>query len=280
MSISGIRPSFPGRTAPKPPPASLSPTEQAMGDFLDACGKGNMQEINWFLKYYPTQWGCHRAGKIGLMYAAENGHNTAVKALLDAGSSINAQDKTRACAMLYAAMNGHLETVKILHESKGFFRADETGMTPAHFAAMNGHAAVLEFVMNAAPKQLELPDNAGMTPLCRAVVSGKEACVRLLLDRGAKLNVEGEGKDLVSLALSRGHFEVADMVKAEPARRDAEITATVDGGISGDLTLRSPFKLVQKKPAPEKPSAGTLRGPQAQREAYAALAKITKPIFP
>src|SRR3982751_3021306 len=108
--------------APKPPPMSLTVTVAEMNDFINGCEKGNMREVEWFLKYRPEQWGCHRRGKVGLMYAAQNGYGVVVEYLLrkefSRYANVNATCAAGMTALLYAAKTGHPDIVKTLLEHK------------------------------------------------------------------------------------------------------------------------------------------------------------------
>ena len=249
-----------------------------MGLFLDACEKGELREVDWFLKYYPHEWGCNRAGKTGLMYAAAAGMGAVMSRLLDEkyanAADVNARDKQGMTALLYAAEGGRHFAVAELLENNALPHPDKARATPLLLAALNGHGETLKVLLEKLPALVDTPDSAGMTPLWHAVAGGKQNLVRLLLDRGAKLGTAIGDRNLTGLATEHKHFDIRDMLREEPARRDAAISAQVDGGIAGGMKLRGPFTLVKKKTA-EKIHR---RDPAA--EGRATLPKLQKPTFP
>src|SRR5262245_8505071 len=137
----GPPPGRPIRCAPKPPPmkAGPIPAQNDMDNFIKACIKGDAEEIVWFLKYYPHQWGVHCKGKIGLMFAAENGRAHAVNLLLNRNSDIDAVDQKKMTALLYAVDAGQDKVVSLLIE-KGARKDVESdgGWTAFHMAANHG----------------------------------------------------------------------------------------------------------------------------------------------
>lgn len=59
---------------------------------------------------------CHEKldGQTALMWAAFNGHTTAVYNLLDAGANINAKDRHGQTALMFAVRNNKINVVKLL----------------------------------------------------------------------------------------------------------------------------------------------------------------------
>ncbi|XP_046983213.1 ankyrin repeat domain-containing protein 65-like [Schistocerca americana] len=77
------------------------------------------------------------AGK--LIIAASQGQTGQVRALLDAGSPVNATHASGDTALHEAVVNGHEETVKCLIDAGADVNVrDSDGMTPLHWAACRG----------------------------------------------------------------------------------------------------------------------------------------------
>ena len=63
------------------------------------------------------------------------------------------------------------------------------GVTPLHMAAMLGHEGLLELMIRRYDPDLNIKDSVGGTPLLFSVRGGREAIARILLDRGADVNL-------------------------------------------------------------------------------------------
>ena len=72
----------------------------------------------FFMKYPVSE----SYGRTALMYAARNGHNTVVSALLSYNASLDIKDDYKGMtALMYAALNGHTYVVSTLLGSKPCF---------------------------------------------------------------------------------------------------------------------------------------------------------------
>jgi ankyrin repeat protein len=125
-------------------------------------------------------------GRTPLLVAAHDGNAGAVAALLAAGA-----DQTLADAYMHAV--------------------------PAHKAAYSGHAEVLRLLANA--PRFDVVINAqgpfnGYTPLHDAVWHGHTACVRVLVDAGAQLDLKGhDGKTPADLAQAYGYHDCLALLR-------------------------------------------------------------------
>jgi ankyrin repeat protein len=83
---------------------------------------------------------------------------------------------------MLAALKGHQALAEKLIK-KGA-DVNKTGWTPLHYAASNGHVAIISLLLeNSAYIDAESPN--GTTPLMMAAMYGTPAAVKLLLDEGA-----------------------------------------------------------------------------------------------
>src|SRR5215472_13308199 len=126
-------------------------------------------------------------GETALMTATRTGKIDAMKVLLDRGANVNAHDTTHAqTALMWAVTENHADAVKLLLERGADVNAATTvtitkgEYVPARSAAASGTGII---------RQRALPTpNGGMTPLLFAVRDANTGMVRLLLDRGAKID--------------------------------------------------------------------------------------------
>lgn len=80
--------------------------------FLDACGQGLTQTVKWLIKYLPDiRWSLDE----GLSKASHSGQLETVKALLDAGAVLGANDRT-ACALALAGE--HIDIYELLNATR------------------------------------------------------------------------------------------------------------------------------------------------------------------
>jgi hypothetical protein len=104
-----------------------------------------------------------------------------------------------------AAYFGVEEAVQFLVGSDSPDPKDSYVRTPLSWAAANGHEAIVKLLLDKGAK-LEIEDQYGRTPLSRAAANGHEAIVKLLLDKGAKLEIKDQyGRTPLSRAAVKGH---------------------------------------------------------------------------
>lgn len=119
---------------------------------------------------------------VDLVLAAATGRVDDARAVLPA-----ADRETRQRALALAAQHGHVEIVRLLLDA---------GEDPNHYSPVGGHSHA--------------------TPLHQAVISGRIAVVRLLVERGARLDIGDIHRGALPLdwATYFGHAEIADYLRA------------------------------------------------------------------
>jgi ankyrin repeat protein len=131
---------------------------------------------------YPEKQICvrqeHRMEKDepSLTRAANNGHETMLRLLLEKGADLNIEEK------------------------------DGRGRTPLEWAAVNGHEAVVKLLLEKVA-DTNVKDGCGRTALWWAAENGHEATVKLLLDKGDDTNI-GDGRALLVRTVENGHAAV------------------------------------------------------------------------
>ncbi|WP_231970011.1 ankyrin repeat domain-containing protein [Polynucleobacter necessarius] len=89
--------------------------------------------------------------------------------------------------LMIASIEGNLPAVKALVQQRNA-QVDHIGWTALHYASAKGHLDVAQYLLlNGASVDSLSPGNT--TPLMMAVQSGNEALVKLLLDKGADLQI-------------------------------------------------------------------------------------------
>lgn len=171
------------------------------------------------------------SGVSALSLAAERGHCDIVRMLVQNGAQLSQVDNGGSSALLYAAQMGHLNAVGYLLScdwpADGFsdneLTLSEAAQQALIVAAGQGHAQVLEFLLDMAEVRVNLPDSLrGHTALTAAATAGHLDICRILIRRGASPAVTNL-MDVTALicAVQEGHWEVAESLLQES-------TASVD----------------------------------------------------
>ena len=135
-----------------------------------------------------------------LHWAATFRHKEMVALLLeqmkknpDLIAQVNSRDDGGRTPLSYAAENGHADVVQLLLDFKADVDSkDHERRTPLSYAAENGHADVAKLLLGAKPRGADVnsESNSGRTPLGWAKANRHEAVVTLLQSTG-----NGEGAD-------------------------------------------------------------------------------------
>ena len=122
-------------------------------------------------------------GQHGLLLAVKEQSLKAAQALVNASKiDLNHLNSSGESPLMLAALNGELDlSEKMVKKGAD---VNKTGWTPLHYAASNGHVAVIKLLLeNHAYIDAESPN--GSTPLMMAGRYGSAEAVRLLLEEGA-----------------------------------------------------------------------------------------------
>ncbi|PNY26502.1 Ankyrin repeat domain-containing protein 50 [Tolypocladium capitatum] len=147
-------------------------------------------------------------GRTPISFAAEHGHQNIVKVLLAKGASPNSKGpslqllpgwerRLTDTGRPYFIDHNTKRTMWLnLRISDPSYDIEEDivndGLAPLSYAALNGHAAIVELLLAIENVEADQKDNVGQTPLSLAASTGYSAVVELLLDTG---KVEADSKD-------------------------------------------------------------------------------------
>ncbi|KAJ5173842.1 ankyrin repeats (3 copies) domain-containing protein [Penicillium coprophilum] len=193
-------------------------------------------------------------GRRPLHLAAERGQDQMVRHLVHLRAELNLRSHNGQTAFHHAVWGGSVQVVEFLKERVDEMATDRNGdtalhiathmgfffvakalvsdrtidaqgsnnLTPLHIASINGHLELANMFKDAniASKDSKF----GWTPLHCAADSGNQHLVRLLLDRGAQVDVQDKyvGWTPLHFAAINGHVKVADTLLCFAASINAE----------------------------------------------------------
>ena len=175
-----------------------------------------------------------------LMLAARAGRVDAVNLLLWSGARVNARENWNGQSPLHwAAAEGHGAVVEALIAGGADIRQrSNAGTTPFLFAVRKGDMrAVNAFLAAGADVNEKRVDFA--TPLLVAIINGHEDLVDLLLDKGADPNVEGGSTDL---SVQGSKARPIRITLKTPSYRDQLKDTGTEGGNGGDNSWGRPLQ--------------------------------------
>jgi len=180
-------------------------------DFFTAVKRDDPQEIAALLSRGFDPDTRDPQGNTGLFLALRDGSLKAAKALVDwPKTNVETRTAQDESPLMMAALKGQTELVRKLIERNA--DVNKTGWTPLHYAATNGHLAIIELLLeNHAYIDAESPN--GTTPLMMAAHYGTPAAVKLLLDAGADPSLKNQlGLSAADFAMRANRQDAADLI--------------------------------------------------------------------
>lgn len=161
----------------------------------------------------------------GLITAAARGELPFVRAIMAASVPVDATNDVCYTALMAASRGYATEVVAfLLANGADVQRRDIYGHTPLHCAVGSPSAAperqreCVRLLLDRGA-EIDVVDQSGITPLMHAAWFGCLPAFRLLLERGASMSKRDQrGGTASDLARERGHEEIANILSAWPAR--------------------------------------------------------------
>ena len=157
-----------------------------------------------------------------MIFAARNGHEPCLRALLEAKADPNQAESDGRTALIVAAQNGHEPCLLALLEAGASLKVVSTdNFTMLMAASLGGLTTMLERVLpesdiDAAVVASHVTE-AGYTALMYAAGAGRLHCVQALLGAGARKELQtAKGKTALSLAHDSGHTVICDLLGGAP----------------------------------------------------------------
>jgi ankyrin repeat protein len=168
---------------------SHAQTPEQIADFAKAAKFDNVSEVNLLLKKGINPNTVDANGNPMLILAIRDKSTNVIDALLkDKRIDVDLSNNSGETPLMMASIEGNLPLVKTLvlgHKAQ----LDHIGWTPLHYACAKGHLEVAQFLV-ANGAIVDSLSVGNTTPLMMAVQSGNEQLVKILLDKGADLQLK------------------------------------------------------------------------------------------
>lgn len=131
------------------------------------------------------------SGQTALNLAASKGYLSIVELLLGRGANIDTGDMYEGPPLLRAIDNNRLECVRLLIERGVNYRfKDSLGRGALHACAINKRGVIMRYLLKNLDLDPNVQGNGGETPLHDAVGANSVAITKILLEYGARTDIE------------------------------------------------------------------------------------------
>jgi ankyrin repeat protein len=169
-------------------PCAYAQTADQAIDFAKAAKFDNVSEVKYLLSKGVSPNAIDINGNPMLILAIKDKSENVIDLLLnDKKIDVDLSNKSGETPLMMASIQGNLPLVQTL-VLKNKAMVDHIGWTPLHYACTRGHIDVAQFLI-ANGATVDAMSLGNTTPLMMAVQSGNEQLVKLLLDKGADLQL-------------------------------------------------------------------------------------------
>lgn len=196
---------------------TMEPTNQGVFAILAEQNPGKLK--TWISGHKDLEVR-NEKGETPLMAATYLNHLEMAKLLIDAGASVNAQDKMLNSPFLYAGASGYLDIVKLCLKAgadyKVFNRYNGTALIPA---CEKGHVAVVAELLKDKAFPIDHVNRLGWTALLEAVIladgNNKQVqIVKMLVDAGCDINIaDKDGVTSLTHARRKNFKEIVSILE-------------------------------------------------------------------
>lgn len=166
----------------------LAQTDEQITDFAKAAKFNDLATVKSLVSKGVNPNATDAKGELMLNLAIrDKSENVITYLLANKSTDVDISNNFGETPLMIASIEGNLPLVKILVlQNKA--QIDHIGWTPLHYACAKGQLEIAQFLLaNGAIVDSLSPGNT--TPLMMAVQSGNETLVKLLLDKGADLQL-------------------------------------------------------------------------------------------
>jgi ankyrin repeat protein len=156
-----------------------------------------------------------RKGYTALHWASANGHLPVVKALVEAGATVDLQDEQGCTPLHLASRNGNADVVDFSLQNRADPNAhDALGFTPLHWSSIRGHLGVAKILIGSSANVDALDINDALAIHWAARRGHRDLVEFLIVDGGSKLDQkDGSGMTPENWASRKGFSEVVSLIQ-------------------------------------------------------------------
>ena len=188
----------------------------AYADFNRAVATDDVRGVSRMLARGMDPNTVNEKGEAALLTAARDGSPAMIKALIQGRAKVNIRNEHGDSPIMLAALAGNLASVKSLREARA--EINHPGWTPLQYAAINGHNAVIDYLISSGA-DLALAAPNGATPVMLAVLSNKADTVKLLVGYGFDLDARNDkGETALAWARTKGFDEIEKILRDAGAK--------------------------------------------------------------
>ena len=162
-------------------------------------------------------------GKTGLSYVLELGDEEMIAIFIDAGAKIDSA-KSDETILSRIASNGQASVLRLLFNKGLVKQGVKGGLTEAlGYVAADGHADLVDAILDTGEVDVNKPDSNGNTPLLIAIRGGKTVTISKLLAAKADINLSNKvGSNALMIVATNPNAEIVKLL--------------LDGGIKVEAT--------------------------------------------
>lgn len=181
-------------------------------EFGFAIERGDLRKVTqWLDAGLDPEYQAAQVGT-GLMVAAWHGNVEMMALFVARGANPRRANRNGEQPVQLAAWNGHEAAVKWLLERGGVLNREGNNWGALHYAVFNGHSKLAnELIASGADVNARSPN--GSTPLMLAAREGREDLIKVLFESGADAKAQNDwGDNALTLAMRYDHYRIGKMI--------------------------------------------------------------------